>query len=59
LHEAHQAMAEHHYLSGNPHAAIEQLQLATRFAGDNFYLQSSLEARIAAIKEEIATYQKK
>ncbi|OGI55398.1 MAG: hypothetical protein A3E57_04485 [Candidatus Muproteobacteria bacterium RIFCSPHIGHO2_12_FULL_60_33] len=57
--EAHQAMAEHHYLSGNPHAAIEQLQLATRFAGDNFYLQSSLEARIAAIKEEIATYQKK
>ena len=57
--EAHKAMAEHYYLSGDPNAAIEQLQLATRFAGDNFYRQSSLEARIAAIKEEIATYQKK
>jgi beta-barrel assembly-enhancing protease len=52
-------MAEHYYLSGNPHAAIEQLQLAARFAGDSFYLQSSTEARIAAIKEEIALYQKK
>lgn len=57
--EAHKAMAEHYYLSGYPQAAIEQLQLATRFAGDNFYLQSSLEARMAAIKEEIAVYQKK
>lgn len=58
-HEAHKAMAEHYYLSGNPHAAIEQLQLATRFAGDNFYLQSSLEARISSIKEEMAVYEKK
>jgi predicted Zn-dependent protease len=57
--ESHKAMAEHYYLSGNPHAAIEQLQLAARFAGDSFYLQSSIEARIAAIKEEIALYQKK
>ena len=57
--EAHKAMAEHYYLSGNPHAAIDQLQLAARFAGDSFYLQSSVEARIAAIKEEIALYQKK
>jgi len=57
--EAHKAMAEHYYLSGNPHAAIEQLQLASRFAGDSFYLQSGIEARIAAIKEEIALYQKK
>jgi predicted Zn-dependent protease len=56
--ESHKAMAEHYYLSGNPHAAIEQLQLAARFAGDSFYLQSSIEARIAAIKEEIALYQK-
>ncbi|MEW6330465.1 MAG: M48 family metalloprotease [Pseudomonadota bacterium] len=57
--EAHKAMAEHYYWSGNPHAAIEQLQLATRFTGDNFYLQSSTEARIASIKEELALYQKK
>ena len=57
--EAHKAMGEHYYWSGNLPAAIEQFQLATRFAGDNFYLQSSVEARIAAIKEEMAAYQKK
>ena len=54
--EAHQALAEHYYLSGDPNAAIDQLQIATRYAGDNFYLQSSLEARIQAIKEEMALY---
>jgi len=57
--EAHQAMAEHYYWNGNPKAAIEQLQLASRFAGDNFYLQASLEARMQAIKDEIALYQSK
>lgn len=54
--ESHQAMAEHYYWSGNPTAAIEQLQLATRLAGNNFYMQSSLEARMQAIKEEVALY---
>ena len=57
--ESHKALAEHYYFSGNPNAAIQQLQIATRYAGDNFYLQSSLEARIAAIKEEMAVYQGK
>lgn len=57
--EAHRALAESYYLNGDAHAAIEQLQIASRFAGDNFYLQSSLEARMAAIKDEIALYQKK
>lgn len=57
--ESHQAMAEHYYWSGNPTAAIEQLQLATRFAGNNFYMQSSLEARMQAIKEEVALYRGK
>ncbi len=52
--ESHQALAEHYYLNGNPNAAIEQLQLASRYAGNNFYLQSSVEARIQAIKEEVA-----
>ncbi len=55
--EAHRAFAEHYYLNGNPGAAIEQLQIASRYAEDNFYLQASLEARIQAIKEEIALYQ--
>ncbi|MBI3778790.1 MAG: M48 family metallopeptidase [Gammaproteobacteria bacterium] len=57
--ESHQALAEHYYFSGNPTAAIQQLQLAARYAGDDFYLQSSVEARIAAIKEEMALYQGK
>lgn len=57
--ESHQAMAEHYYWSGNPAAAIEQLQLAARFAGNNFYVQSSLEARMQAIKEEVALYKGK
>jgi predicted Zn-dependent protease len=57
LTESYQALAEHHYLMGNPMAAIEQLQTARREAGDNFYLQSSIDARIQAIKEEIAQYQ--
>lgn len=57
--EAHKAMGEYYYWSGNLLAAIEQLQLAARHAGDNFYLQSSLEARMAVIKEEMAAYQKK
>lgn len=56
---AHKAMGEHYYLNGSPRAAIEQFQLAGRYAGDNFYLQSSLEARITAIREEIAVYQRK
>lgn len=52
--EAHQAQAEHYYLRGDAGAAIEQLQMASRYAGNNFYLQSSLEARIQAIREEVA-----
>lgn len=59
LPESHQALAEHYYLNGNFHAAIEQLQLASRYAGNNFYLQSSLEARIQAIKEEVALLSEK
>ena len=57
--EAHRAMAEHYYLSGNPKAAIEQLQIAARKVDNNFYLQASLEARIQAIQEELALYQAK
>ncbi len=52
--EAHQALAEHYYLSGLRPAAIDQLQIALRFAGDNFYIRSSLQARIKEIKEEAA-----
>jgi predicted Zn-dependent protease len=57
--EAHKAMAEHYYLNGDPKAAMEQLRLALRYAGDNFYQTSSIEARIGAIREEMALFERK
>lgn len=57
--EAHKAAAEEYYLNGNPKGAIEQLRLALRLAGDNFYQASSLEARISAIRDEMALFEKK
>jgi beta-barrel assembly-enhancing protease len=54
--EAHQALAESYYLDGLTSAAIEQLQIALRFAGDNFYIRSGLEARVKEIKEEAARW---
>ncbi len=56
LREAHQALAEHYYLDGNPQAAIEQLNIARRNAGNNFYYVSSIDARIKQIKDEVALY---
>ncbi len=53
---AHQALAEHYYLSGNADAALEQLRIATRFAKGNFYALSSIEARTQEMKEEVATW---
>lgn len=57
--EAHQAMAEHYYLSGNPDAAIEQLRIALRFAQNNFYASASVDARMKEIKEEVALWRGK
>jgi len=54
--EAHQALAESYYLDGNTGAAIAQLQIALRFAGDNFYIRSGLEARVKEIKAEAALW---
>lgn len=54
--EAHQAMAEYYYLIGNTDAAIGQLQIARRHAGDRFYFLSSLDARIKEIRDEAAVY---
>ena len=57
--EAHQAMAEYYYLIGNTDAAIGQLQIARRHAGDRFYFLSSLDARIKEIRDEAAIYKAK
>lgn len=54
---AHRAMAEYYYLNGNTHAAIDQLQIAARLARGNFYHQSSVEARLQEIQNEMARFQ--
>lgn len=51
--EAHRAYGEYYFLIGQPRAALEQFQLATRFAGNNFYYVASLEARIKEIRETL------
>lgn len=51
--EAHRAYGEYYFLIGQPRAAIEQFQLASRFAENNFYYVSSLEARIKEIRETL------
>lgn len=55
--EEHKAMAEYYYLNGNYKGASEQLRIALRYAGDNFYQVSSIEARMNAIREETALFQ--
>ena len=54
--EAHQALAEQNYLSGNYVAAIQQLNIAFRYAGNNDYEKSRIEARTREIKSEAARY---
>lgn len=51
--EAHRAYGEYYFLIGQPRAAIEQFELAARFAGKNFYYVASLEARIKEIRETL------
>lgn len=51
--EAHRAYGEYYFLIGQPRAAIDQFELATRFAGNNFYYVASLEARIKEIRETL------
>jgi len=51
--DAHRAYGEYYFLTGQPRAAIEQFELAIRFASSNFYYVSSLEARIKDIRETL------
>lgn len=51
--ESHRAYGEYYFLTGQPRAAIEQLELAIRYAGNNFYYVSSMEARIKEIRETL------
>jgi len=51
---AYQALAEYFYLQGDLSQALNKLQQARKYAGDSFYAQASIDARIQAIRAEIA-----
>ena len=46
----HRAQAEAAYRKGNLHAAVEQLELAVRIRGDDFYELSSAESRLREMR---------
>jgi predicted Zn-dependent protease len=43
--QAHRSMAEYYVINGNPHAAINQLNIAEKKAHDNFYALAAIKAR--------------
>lgn len=47
----HQTLAEYYVLNQETPLAIEQLELARKDAGDDFYLQSALEARLQQLRQ--------
>ncbi|MBI5461441.1 MAG: M48 family metallopeptidase [Gammaproteobacteria bacterium] len=55
--DAHEAMAEYYYLNGQTFEAVEQLTLASRIPGQDFYQASRIEARLQEL-EAIALEEK-
>lgn len=51
---SHRALAEYHYANGDGSAALAQLRIARRRAGDNGYLAAGIDARSGEIKDEMA-----
>ena len=52
--EAHNAQSDYLYLNGQLEPAIQQLEIALRQDNVDFYLASKLEAKLAALKNELA-----
>lgn len=50
--QSHAAQAEYHYLNGELHPAIEQLELALKQPDLDFYTSSRIEARLSRFREE-------
>lgn len=48
--DAHEAMAEYYYLNGQTRGAVEQLTLASKISGLDFYQASRIEARLQQLK---------
>lgn len=49
----HQALGNAYYLQNKPSAALEQYQLASQAPGEDFYLRSSIEARIRELQTRL------
>ena len=59
--DAHEAMAEYYYLNGQTHSAVEQLTLASKVPGLDFYQGSRIEARLRqfqaiALEEKVSRH---
>ena len=50
--EYHRYYAEAYYADGQTRAGIQQMQIAKKFAGDNFYLNSVIDQRISEWTQE-------
>lgn len=48
--QQHRALAEYYYRLGNLHAAIEQLQFAQKAGDGDFFVQSSVDARLRELR---------
>lgn len=51
--EVLQALGNAYYLQNKPSAALEQYQLASQAPGDDFYVRSSIEARIRELQTQL------
>ncbi len=51
--EAHEALAEYHYLFGRTALAVEHLQTALRQPNTSFYMKSRIEARLKILQDEL------
>lgn len=51
--EAHEALAEYHYLFGRTALAVEHLQTALRQPNTSFYMKSRVEARLKILQDEL------
>lgn len=48
--QAHRAMAEYYVITGNAHEAVNQLDIASRKAKDDYYALTAIRARIDELK---------
>ena len=57
--ESHRYLAEYYYASGQTRAAILQLRIARRSAGDNYYINAVIDERLRQFMQEEAERKKR